>query len=96
MFKNIGIVVKKNQEIGDVLFLDSLLPILSKYTKDIYAEEGELDSNNLVTELSPEAFANKVDLLIVFGGDGTLLGSARRFLENDIPILGINLALLDF
>jgi len=37
-----------------------------------------------------------IDLIIVFGGDGTLLGSARRYLKYNIPILGINMGTVGF
>ena len=96
MFENIGIVVKKNQEDGDVLFLDSLLPILSKYTNKIFIEAGAEVKNDLITELTSEDFAQTIDLLIVFGGDGTLLSSSRKFLEYETPILGINLGAVGF
>ena len=72
MFKNIGIALKKDQENGDSLFLDSLLPILSKYSEDIYAEVGSSLKADIVKELDFEDFVNTVYLLIVFGGDGTL------------------------
>jgi len=96
MFKNIGIALKKDQENGDSLFLDSLLPILSKYSEDIYAEVGSSLTADIVKELDFEDFVNTVDLLIVFGGDGTLLSSARRFLDHETPILGINLGTVGF
>ena len=36
------------------------------------------------------------DLIIAVGGDGTLLGAARKFGFNGIPVLGINLGTLGF
>jgi NAD+ kinase len=43
-----------------------------------------------------EKFNKSVDLIIVFGGDGTLLGAARKFIENETPILGINMGAVGF
>ncbi len=53
-------------------------------------------------ELEPQAvvplaeIADHIDLMIVLGGDGTLLHIGRRFIGSDVPILGINLGRLGF
>lgn len=37
-----------------------------------------------------------IDMLFVFGGDGTVLRALDMYVDRDIPILGINLGRLGF
>jgi NAD+ kinase len=43
-----------------------------------------------------KALAQEVDLLLVFGGDGTMLHTARQIAGSDTPMLGVNIGGLGF
>ena len=97
MFKNIGIFVKKktgqgfaNESLEDMVFA------LSKNDIELYIDESSSYKNQLVKAVTNEQFIENVDLIIVFGGDGTLLNSARQYLEYEIPILGVNMGNVGF
>jgi NAD+ kinase len=47
-------------------------------------------------EVSAEELAKKADLIVVLGGDGTLLHAARLCERREVPILAVNLGTLGF
>tara|TARA_B000000437_G_scaffold207506_1_gene175118 strand:- start:52 stop:915 length:864 start_codon:yes stop_codon:yes gene_type:complete len=97
MFKNIGIFVKEksNQDI-DKNVLDSMIASLANEEINLYIDESSNYQNQLVGSKDHKTFTDTVDLIIVFGGDGTLLNSARQYLEYEIPILGVNMGNVGF
>jgi len=97
MFKNIGIFVKEksNQDI-DKNVLDSMISSLANQKISLYIDESSNYKNQLVASKDHKSFTDTVDLIIVFGGDGTLLNSARQYLEHEIPILGVNMGNVGF
>ena len=94
MFQNIGIVLKKNLSSDEFSIVDGLLKVLLKNTNNIYSTN-KIDFED-VKVVDYKKFNDSVDLIIVFGGDGTLLAAARNFINNEIPILGINLGTVGF
>jgi NAD+ kinase len=96
MIRAAGIVCKPNKEI-----VASVVPPLIAWLRErkieVYVDVETLGCVELnVPCLAREAMGEKVDLLIVLGGDGTLLSAARALRAHNVPILAVNLGGLGF
>ena len=97
MFKKIGIFVKANSSKSvDENALDSMLSFFTDQNIKLYIDDSSNYKNDNGEYLSHKEFSENIDLLVVFGGDGTLLNSARKYLEYEIPILGVNMGNVGF
>lgn len=54
------------------------------------------DIRTKVQEVPIEEFEKFADMVITFGGDGTILSAAHMLIKGDIPIMGINVGKLGF
>jgi NAD+ kinase len=94
-FKKIAIIGKypSSEEAKDIHDqLIQLITHLSKKNIDLIIEEKTQKQIKLnkFKSLPLNEIGKQVDIAIVVGGDGTMLGVARALLDNGIPLIGIN------
>jgi len=92
--QSVGIVSKRNKP--PKAFIKKLVKYLAANDKSIF-----LDTNLAMyypdkVGLNKEKLLKKVDMVIVLGGDGTLLKTARRLSNKKTYVLGVNMGNLGF
>ena len=97
MFREIGILVKEDLSNGiDNEAVNLMINSISNLDINLIIDKSSNNKNENFTVLEHKEFVKKVDIVVVFGGDGTLLNAARKYLNYDIPILGINMGNVGF
>src|SRR5580700_4352886 len=99
MIRAAGIISKPNREL-----LSTVVPPLLDWLRgrkigiciDDETREAAASASGTAACLSREELAAQVDLLIVLGGDGTLLSASRALGSHKVPILAVNLGGLGF
>lgn len=93
--KRIGVVAKKDgREFSD--FLRRVLAWCAGEGLEVVLPERTAETVGEGRGVPLERIADDVDAVVVLGGDGTLLATARIVGERDAPILGVNLGTLGF
>ena len=93
--KKIGVFCKpKASSATDIL--GKLIPWLRKQNYHIFLDTGTAAIINETSSYEKREISQQADLLIVLGGDGTLLSVARAAHPHNIPILAVNLGNLGF
>ncbi|HEX2548259.1 MAG TPA: NAD(+) kinase [Gammaproteobacteria bacterium] len=96
-FQTIGIFGRvKNPGVRETL--KTLVHFLHDLSLTVFVESetAEVLGHDGVKTLSREEIGKKCDLLIVVGGDGSLLHAAHAIAEDEIPVIGINRGSLGF
>jgi NAD+ kinase len=92
--KNILIIPNKNKD-RDFAVSERVATFLVKNGASVYVEdkyETTLSGNAEAVSKIPE----KLELIIVVGGDGSVIDASVVAIENEIPIIGINLGKLGY
>ena len=96
-FKRIGLIGRSQQD-GLETVLAELLNLLRERGVEILLEDrlDELVPDQSITRYEIERIGEMADLVIVVGGDGSLLSASRILARYDTPVLGVNRGRLGF
>ncbi len=95
MLKKIGVYAKKNHP--DVEQITSnICERFKREQIEVLLEDSLAEQIGQVNGYAGEEIPELVDLIIVLGGDGTLISVARLVGEKNVPIVGVNLGRLGF
>lgn len=98
-FKTIGLIGRTQQQTrGTLNSLAALRNLLLKRNVNVVLDEETATAfkNHGLAVVKREQLGAQCDLLIVVGGDGSLLTAARSVVDHDTPLLGINRGQLGF
>ncbi len=99
--KRIGIIAKQNKPEA-VTITSRLIEWLGSKGIEVFTEEGveavirRTQNRPFLSGMKKEEIPSHAEMIIVLGGDGTLLSVARLIGDHDVPILGVNLGGLGF
>ena len=97
IFKNIALIGKYQTSALATLLID-LARHLQNLGASVYIDANSSDYHDLVGVNFGQlaSFVDVLDLVVVIGGDGTLLSAARGLVNHEIPVIGINQGKLGF
>lgn len=93
--KRIGIITKSNV-LAQKNILEKTVKILRKYEREILFDEHSAEIFHQEKKYRRNEILEKSDMVIVLGGDGTLLKTARCVGYHPVLILGVNLGRVGF
>jgi NAD+ kinase len=96
MIHKVGIVAKPIKDVVCSVVPPLLAWLRERKIEAIIDTETEDCLGGDVQGIAREQIADKVDLLMVLGGDGTLLSAVRALRGSNVPILAVNLGALGF
>jgi NAD+ kinase len=93
--KRIGIVLKPNQPEALKTMCELVAWLAQRGITLVGGAEIEragitLQTGCTVEEVAPEHLAAQADLILVLGGDGTMIAAARLMGDTEVPVLGVN------
>jgi len=96
-FKTIGVITKPQAE-SVTQTLQTLFEFLKNKNCNVILDQQIPDTINRCNfkKASREEIGEQCDLVIVVGGDGTILNAVRSLVDADVPLLGINVGRLGF
>lgn len=96
-FKTVGIIGRVRTA-GVKETLKALIDYLTSLHQDFVIEEGTAEAlkDTPLPTISREELGKKCDLVIVIGGDGSLIHAAHAVVDNQVPVLGVNRGSLGF
>jgi len=95
MLKKVGIYAKKNHPDAEQIASD-ICERFKREQIEVLLEDSLAEQIGQVNGYAEEEIPELVDLIIVLGGDGTLISVARFVGEKNVPIVGVNLGRLGF
>lgn len=88
-YKRIGITVKSGLE-DKCQTVDTIVSIIQNAGAEVFMDPKRIGGVDCATDLPEYTSEDAIDLLLVIGGDGTILRSVRELSDCRIPILSIN------
>lgn len=97
MFQNVGLIAKHGDpRVGETL--GRLIGMLRDRGREVVLDSRSRDAcpDRALPVVARDEIGRRCDLVVVVAGDGTFLGAARTLVDQDVPLLGVNLGRLGF
>jgi NAD+ kinase len=95
-FNHIGLITRAGKNTVDTLIAVKAYCLDNAIALSVEQKTAEIMHESTLPLFSEDKLPGNIDLMIVVGGDGSLLHAAHCALDHDLPVLGINRGHLGF
>jgi NAD+ kinase len=91
-------VLGNSEKVSCAAAVQQAARLITRAGRQLYSETATAQLAGIAAIICPDAvtLTRQVDLVVVFGGDGTMLRAARETAGSRTPILGVNIGSLGF